>query len=279
MSTKKLKDLFESSVLNEESKAMVQEAFDAAVSTELDSLREAEELKFAEKLSEARDQFATEMVSIIREAVDAEIVDLKEEIVNSRTLEETYAEKLVAFKEKFYESASSKMDAAIEEKVKAEMDELRDSIDEARKNEMGRKIFESFKAEILEQGMVDESDLKSVQGIKNQMAEQEKTIDSLKRDLKLKEILESVTEAKKGVVSTMLEDTDTDNLESKFEKIMESMSNSDGDDDKSLEKAKKAKAKNTMLEEGAVIISENKYTNKKEINRRFQARLAAGLED
>ena len=99
-----LKNLFENAVLNDETKTVIQEAFDAAISAKENELTESYEAK----LIEARAEMTSAMVELIEEAVTEELEAIKEEVVHARTLEVQYAEKLQEFKESYADIVTGK---------------------------------------------------------------------------------------------------------------------------------------------------------------------------
>lgn len=206
-----LKDLFESALLNDESKAVLKEAFDVAVKAKETEL----EAQYVEKLSEAEAQILEQLPKIIEEAVAEELSVIAEEVAHARTLEVQYAEKLNAFKESYAEKHEEQLKLMVAEAVAEEYEELKEDIETAKKHEFVMSMFETFK-NTYEQlfGGVDVS-------VVDELKEAKQELDQYKRKEKLDELLESVQGNKRLVAQTILEGVPTDKLEEKFESIRE----------------------------------------------------------
>ncbi|MDA3806773.1 MAG: hypothetical protein PF440_02575 [Thiomicrorhabdus sp.] len=204
-----IKALFESGVLTQETKVIIEEAFDVAVKAKETELAEAHEVG----LVEAKVELTTSMMEMVEEAVAEEIEAIAEEIEHARTLEIQYAEKLEIFKESFAEKQDEQMRILVAESVAEEISEISEDIEMAKKHEFTMQMFESFKDVYgklfggVEVDIIDE------------LAEAKKELDGFKRQIVLDEILESVAGTKRQVALTILESVETDKLEKKFESI------------------------------------------------------------
>lgn len=204
-----LKNLFENAVLNDETKTVIQEAFEAAISAKENELTESYEAK----LTEARAEMTTAMVELVEEAVTEEMEAIKDEIVHARTLEVQYAEKLQEFKESYAEAQEDRSQVMIAEAIAEEMEELREDIELAKKTQFAMKIFESFRdAYAVTFGETDVNAQEELMSLKEE-------VESLRREKKLSELLEGLEGNKLTIAKTILETVDTDKLEAKFESI------------------------------------------------------------
>lgn len=204
-----LKQLLESSMLNEESKAVISEAFDVAVQAKTDEIQN----EYDVKLVEAKEELYNSAASMIEEAVSEELSSIKDEVVHARTLEVQYAEKLKMFKESYAEKQEEAARVQIAEAVAEEIAELKEDIDLAKKHEFAINMFESYKD--VYNRMFGADDISVV----DQLEEAQKELEALKRENKIREILESVSGNKRDVVMTLLESTPTDKLETRFESL------------------------------------------------------------
>src|SRR5690554_5649253 len=94
-----LKSLFESDLLNEETKAVLQETWNTAIQH-----KEAElEVAYAEKLEESQKDVQENIFKMIEEAVADELASVADEITEARNLEVKYAQKLSEFKGQYDE--------------------------------------------------------------------------------------------------------------------------------------------------------------------------------
>lgn len=204
-----LKELFESAVLNEDTKNVIKEAFELAIEAKKTEL----EAEYAVKLQEAESKISEELPSIIEAAVADELAVIAEEVAHARTLEVQYAEKLTTFKESYATRMDEQLNILVAEAVAAEYEELKESIELAKKHEFVMAMFETFK-DTYEQlfGGVEVS-------VVDELKEAKQELDQYKRKEKLAELLESLTGDKKLIAETILENVSTDKLESKFESI------------------------------------------------------------
>jgi len=206
---KNLKQLFESDLLTEESKQVLQEAFDKALEA-----KEVEvEAKYAEKLNEEKSAMTSLVIEMVEEAVADELTKISEEITEARTLEVRYAEKLEEFKTKYDEKLQEQMQALVAETVKEELDELQEDIDYAKKHQFVMSMFESFQdvySKTFGTGDVDAYD---------QLKEAQEELEQLKREKVLNSLLEGLEGSKRNIAETILEGTATDKLEARFESI------------------------------------------------------------
>lgn len=153
-----LKKLLESDVLSEETKAEVQEQFKTAIDTMLAEERSKLEVEIRSQLTEefvkAREELAENVDAKVEAFLDKEFGELHEDINKFRDLEVEYAEKIVEEKERLAQLLGEqlnqlvdKIDAFLEVRLDEEMGELKEDIDQVKKLEFGRKIFEAVEAE------------------------------------------------------------------------------------------------------------------------------------
>lgn len=204
-----LKQLLESSVLNEESKAVIAEAFDAAVAAKTEKL----EQEYEAKLVEAKSEITKDAAALIEEAVSEELEAISEEVTHARTIEVQYAEKLKTFKESYAEKQEEAVKVMVAEAVAEEIEELKEDIEQAKKVEFAVSLVESFGSAYAKLFGVDDV------SVVDQLEEAKKELGALKREKKLNDILESVAGEKRDIVMTLLESTPTEKLEARFESL------------------------------------------------------------
>ena len=206
---KELKKLFESQLLNEETKVVLQEAFDTAIKA-----KEAEvEAKYAEKLNEEKTAMITVAIEMVEEAVADELSKIADEITEARALEVTYAEKLETFKKQYDEKLQEQMETLVAESVAEELAELAEDIEFAKKHQFVMSMFESYKdvyAKTFGTGDIDAYD---------QLKEAQEELAELKREKVLNSLLEGLEGSKRSIAMTILEGTATEKLEARFESI------------------------------------------------------------
>lgn len=209
MKDQNLSQLFESDLLNEETKTVLKEAFDSAIKA-----KEAElETDYAGKLTEAKKELSTSAMSMIEEAVADELSAIADEVAEARSLEIKYAGKLQEFKESYDEKMQEQITTLVNETVSEELDELKEDIELAKKHQFVMDMFESYKDVYAK--TFGETDL----NVHAELEEAQKELAGLKREKVLEGLLENVTGSKREVAMTILENVATDKLEAKFEHI------------------------------------------------------------
>lgn len=166
----------------------------------------------------------------VTEALEEELNDLRADIERFRDLEAESAEKIVEAKAEMAEQLKSdvaqlieKLDSFLEIRLTAELDELREDVAVVKKNEFGRKVFESFIEEFKKHYAGDDS----VEG-KLTEAEQrlddaltaleaaEKKASKLERSIKLEKVLSPLNGRTKEVMEAILKNVDTNLLEDAY---------------------------------------------------------------
>lgn len=268
--TDEIKMLFESVLLNDESKVVLKEAFDAAVKAKEDEI----EAKYKTMLEEAKENALASVVDMIEEAVAEELEVIGESVVEARTLEIRYADKLEDFKASYAEAQEERTKILIAEAVAEEMAELQEEIEMAKKNDFAMQLVESFGdtyARLF--GSVENADAVV------QLEEARQEIAELKREKKLNELLDGVTGRKRDVAMVILESVEYDKLEDRFESIRGYLlSESKEEGGKVIEESAKEEISGTVvIEEGEDPEKEARPVNKK-VNDAIAARLERSLK-
>jgi hypothetical protein len=163
-----LQKLLEADVLSTDTKKELEEALSTKLTEAVASARTEAE---ADVRAELTEQWVQERDALI-EAIDTkigdflkeEVAELKDDIDRFRDLEAEYAEKVVEAKSQMGTELKSdlaqlveKLDAFLEIRLAAEVEELREDIDAARQVDFGRKVFEAFANEYASHYADDES--------------------------------------------------------------------------------------------------------------------------
>ena len=226
-----LKKLLESEVLNEETKKELEEAFTAKLE---EAVEAAKKDAAADVRTELTEQWVQERDALV-EAVDTkvgeflreELGELKEDIDRFRDLEAEYAEKLVEAKAEMGEELKSdlaelveKIDAFLEIRLAAEMDELREDIEEQKKKDFGSRVFAAFQDEYQRNYADDESIEGTLRETEERLTdtqtaleEAERKLASLEREKKLKDVLSPLSGRAHEVMEAILRNVATDQLE------------------------------------------------------------------
>jgi hypothetical protein len=233
-----LKKLLNSEVLTEETKNEIKTAFEKIISEVTEKAKKEAEEKIRVELTE---QFIADREKLI-EALDTkaeefftkEIDELKEDINNFRDLEVEFAEKEVKLKKELQETVKADMQALVRDideyldmTLASEFQELRESIEEARKNDFGMKIFEAFQ-QTFRSRYVDENKIQSALSeatkelnIKNkELKKLKEEFASLTHAKKLAEVLEPLTGRSREVMEAILKTQPTEKLEETYSKYI-----------------------------------------------------------
>lgn len=233
-----LKKLLENEVLAEDTKAELTAAFESFEAELTETVRAETEVTVKAELTEQwvkdREVLVEAIDSKVGEFLDRELGELKEDVSRFRDLEAEYAKKLVEQRAIMAEELKDDMSTLIDqidqflgERIEAEFNELKEDIDEFKKLQFGRKIFEAFAGEF-NVNFVDEDSLQSqVQELSAKLEESEaklsESVESnakLTRDAKVKQLLAPLNEFQSEVMSNILDTTPTEKLDETFNKFV-----------------------------------------------------------
>lgn len=222
-----LKKLLDENILTEETK----KELESVIKTKLDeAIVEAKKSAEADVRAQLTEQFMVERDALI-EALDTkvsawlaeEITEFKSDVEEHRDEKAAYAEKLVEAKGQMAEQLKEdlgelveKLDKFLEVRLTAELDELREDIEEQKKKEFGKKVFEAFVNEYKSHYAGDESlegTLRETeQRLEDALTSLEKIEDEknkLLREKKMKEVLAPLSGRQKEVMEAILQSVDT----------------------------------------------------------------------
>jgi len=192
--------------------------------------------------------------SFICEALAKEIAEFhtdKKELAEARVrLVRESKEKFSQIKKQFITNASKVVEETVSRKLRAEMTQLREDIDAARKNDFGRRIFESFASEYAASLLNEKSDVAKMLRTLEQKQEElneaativakaQKIVESKDREIKrlseqqerskiMGELLGPLSGDKREVMGELLESVQTSKLRSAFNKYIPAVMNGNG---------------------------------------------------
>lgn len=230
-----LKKLLESDLLSEETKAELNEQFKTAVDAYLAEERSKLEVEIRSTLTEefvkAREELALTVDTKVEEFLTSEFDELKEDINKFRDLEVEYAEKLVEEKERLAQVLGEqlnqlvdKLDAFLEVRLDEEMSELKEDIEDVKRIEFGRKIFEAVETEFkkfrkndltsLEQELAEAKD--KLVDAESRLADIEKARLAEARNSKMDELLAPLSGNAREQMKIILSNVATEKLDEAF---------------------------------------------------------------
>lgn len=229
-----LQKLLEADVLNEETKSelevAIQSKLDEAINTAKDSAAADVTAQLTEEWITERDALVEALDAKVTEMLESEMVEMKDDIERFRDLEAEYAEKLVEAKASMADELKGdlgelveKIDAFLEIRLTAEMDELREDLELVKKNDLGRRMFEAFQDEF-QANFADEDSAHAtlreteqrLADTQSQLAQAEKTKNELERGMKLESILTPLAGKQREIMEAILRNVSTDQLEEGF---------------------------------------------------------------
>lgn len=279
-----LKKLLETDVLSEDTKSELEAAFKTQLE---EAVAAAKEEATADVRAELTEQWVTERDALI-EAVDAkvteflqaEISELKEDIERFRDLEAEHAEKLVEAKAQMADELKGdlgelveKIDAFLEIRLTSELEELREDIEEQKKNDFGRRVFESFMDEFRSNYADEESAETSLRETETRLEdtakaleEAERKIATMERERKLDEVLSPLDGRQKEVMAAILKHVDTANLQEGYTtfigRVLRETEDSTEEKEETVlaegesEKTKEKLEEKTVAKSGDVVLTE-----------------------
>lgn len=263
---KVLEKLLEAEILTPETMQELTEAFDA----QIDEARDAEEVKVRTELTEAFVIAKEELVEAVdiklQEMLTNEINELREDFDSFRDLDAEYAERIVEAKAAMADelqvdmtSLVDKIDTFMEIKLNEEINELREDITQARKQEFGRRIFEAVSEEYMDQFHDENESAATYADLEKRLAEaqdaleeSEQTHAELARIIKMEEILTPLSGNQRAVMEQVLQNVATSKLEEGFKtflpRIIRETDETEKDDDTVL-------SEDVRVDEGTVADS------------------------
>lgn len=229
-----LKKLLAAEVLTEETKQELETAFKEQLTEAFEKARADAQATVTAELNEAwlteRDMLIEALDAKVTEALGEELKELREDIERFRDLEAEYAEKIVEAKsdmavtlKKDVAQLIEKLDNFLEIRLAAELQELQEDIAIVKKNEFGKKVFESFVAEFKKHYAGDDSVeaklTESEQRLQDTLAaleESEKKAAKLERSIKMEKVLTPLSGRTRDVMEAILKSVDTSMLEEAY---------------------------------------------------------------
>jgi hypothetical protein len=201
------------------------------------------------ELREDRKNVANNVAKLESFIVDALAKEIAEFHADKKDLAETKVKlvrdskaKFEAVKKDFIAKASQIVSETVSKGIKSEMSQLKEDIEEARRNDFGRRIFESFASEYATSHLNEKSEtaklLKVVKQKEEAVAEAkakaeeiEKLVESKDAEIKrmkelserkevMAELMSPLSKEKQEVMSELLESVQTDKLHAAFDKYI-----------------------------------------------------------
>jgi hypothetical protein len=239
MATEVLKQLLESEVLTDETRASIKEAFDAVINEAREQARTEVEseltAKFADEFVKDRDALIESVDALIAKQVDQHIEQSKAEIESFRNLEAESAASIVEAREALVEQSKAdlkvlieKVDAFLDRVIEEEFEEIKEDLVEAQRLGLGQKIFEGFRKEF-EQLYLHETGIsaqfakmqKQLKESQQRARELQESLQEVTRENTMAKVLSSLEGKPRQVMETILSSVATNKLQETYEKFID----------------------------------------------------------
>jgi hypothetical protein len=278
-----LKKLLAAEVLTEETKQELEAAFKGQLTEAIQKARAEAQASVTAELNESwlteRDTLIEALDAKVTEALTEELGELRQDIERFRDLEAEYADKIVEAKsemavtlKKDVAQLIEKLDNFLEIRLASELEELREDITEVKKNEFGKKVFESFVSEFKKHYAGDDSVeaklTESEQRLQDTLAaleESERKAAKLERSIKLEKVLAPLSGRTREVMEAILKNVDTPLLEDAYKTYVGRVLKETAEKDvKTSEKEEKVLAEGEKKEVRGVVKSGDNKTQQEE---------------
>jgi hypothetical protein len=194
-------------------------------------------------------------------------------------------------KSNFIERSAKAVSETVDSALRGEINQLKEDIEEARRNDFGRKLFEAFASEYSTSYLNENSETakllkvvsakdkqlaeakqaaeKAIKLAEAQVSENKKLVESARREKTINDLIAPLSKEQKGIMTDLLESVQTDRLQKSFEKYLPSV----------IDGNTPAKRK-AVLSEATEITGnreETKMTTKADDSNVFDLRRLAGL--
>ncbi len=276
-----LQKLLEADVLSADTKKELETAFQVKLTEAIESAKSEAAADVRAELTEQwvqeRDALIEAVDGKVEEFLGAELTELKDDIERFRDLEAEYAEKLVEAKVQMTDELKSdlselveKLDAFLEIRLSSEMEELKEDLDEVRKNDFGRRVFEAFASEYTSsyadddstEGTLRETEAR-LEDTATALEESERKLAVLERKIKLENVLSPLSGRQKEVMEAILKNVPTEQLDEGYRTFVgrvlkETAENADASEKENKVLAEGSHRQGEKLTEGRVVTGDNR---------------------
>jgi hypothetical protein len=223
-----LQTLFESNILNAETKQLIEsqfaESLDLLLKEERQKIEDEVRIEMTEQLRKDRELLTEALDLKLESIVEAEYAELREDIESFRDLEVEYAERLIEERAELRNEAKEsvlelveKLDMFLEMRMDEEFEELRDDLHEAKRNNLGKKVFEAFKQEFA--SIINEDE----QQASDELEIMREQLEDMKAELQVarNNVLKEERKAKMASLLSNLEDNS--NAKAKMQELLKNI--------------------------------------------------------
>lgn len=229
-----LEKMLSSEILSEETRTELMTAFSAELEAAKEVAIAEAKVEFANKFAEDKAQLVEALDTKVTAMLQEEIAELKEDIERFRDLEAEYAAKLVEEKEALGLQVKADMaelvetlDVFLEERLGAEMVELKESIEEVKKIKFAQKLFENFES-VYKERFFDETGIKAqldesasaLEKANNELNAVSKRLSDLEREKEMARVLEPLHGRPREIMEAILKSIPTESLAERYDSFI-----------------------------------------------------------
>lgn len=230
-----LKKLLESEVLTEETKTEIKTEIEAALKKQLDEAIESARADVTAELSEQwvadREKLINAIDAKLEESLKEELAELMKDIENFRDLEAEFAENLVEAKHEMEKQAEKdmvelieKLDTFMEIRLTAEVNELKEDFEAAKKARFGQSVFEAFVDEFRKHYAGDDTVERRLTEAERQLEDTTKALHKaerraaeMSRQMTMGEVLSPLSGRTREVMEAILKNVETSMLKEAYQ--------------------------------------------------------------
>ncbi len=264
-----LKKLLEADILTEETKNSLEAAFKSQLSEAIERVEtetsERVRVELTEQWIAERDVLIEAVDTKVTQFLTREMQELAEDISRFRDLEAEYAAKLVEAKEQMavnlqsdMEELVDKLNTFLEMRLTHELTELKEDIQEAKKLQFGRELFEGFVEEyrknfVNEEGVEAElvETRKRLSDVQRKLDEAATKIESSAREAKMATLLQPLSGKRRDVMESILANVPTTQLEEGYKTFIGRVLKESDDTKTTATKESKVKEAKVLAESGS----------------------------
>lgn len=241
----------------------LEESFNAKVAENRNEVM----LELSAQFAADREALVESVDTMVKELLSEHLQELEGDISDFRDLEVEYANRLAEAKQNMADSLEKDManlveslDAYVEDRMVREMTELKESIEEQKKNQLGLRLFEAFRAEA--EGLLDIESGNAA--VREQLAEAQSqlaaknallvesavTLAKTERALILKDVLSPLHGRPREIMETILLNVETSKLEEAYATFIPRVLSEGVTQNSEKEGATKAEGSSKVLAEG-----------------------------
>lgn len=243
--------LLEKEILTEEYAQQLQESLDSELAAVRAEVVEEQTVLLAEEWKKERQKIVEALDAEVNSVLEKELEKLKEDIQSYRDLEVEYEMRLLEETKKMKETLDADLnklaeltESFIQLQMEAEITDLKESIEEARRNQTGQRIFEAYLAEFEAHYAIEGGVSGKASQLEKELKKTSAELEQLKESIairdkqeKIEKLIEPLSEAQKPVMASILNRVPMEEVDNTFKRSLEVLIRRDVSDGKDSKKS------------------------------------------